>query len=779
MFNSGAGRDVMKKGSLAATMGFLSALSAFWVHAEESPGSAAQPERSDLQEIIVTARRKEEKQQNVPLAITTLSGDFLKENSIVGLHDLNGQVPGLNVENFNSPAYTNVGIRGQRNNNIAPGQDAAVGYYISEVSYGYPVGINEQLFDLQALEVVKGPQGTLFGRNTTGGAILITPAKPANEFGGSVVAGVTEFHHGTGYYTTGVANLPVNDMLQFRAAVNVVDHDGYIKNLITAPQLAAFAIQPFTGTSSANLDNEISKSWRLSALLSPAPQFESYFLAQGSHYQDHGVAYSLTAVNPQGFMNFALGGQGSTTYSRRQSEQSNDFWTAESGLNAYNRLDNTAFSNTTRWTIFDSLTLKNIVGYRHFKLDQAVPLDGVPFQILDSYIGDRGHELSEELQLQGIAAQGLLDWVAGYYYSDQHLDHPRQTVALPQFGGPVSHATEHTDNSSYAEYAQATVKVPPAAGLSVTGGIRKTRDIRKMTSQSWNDPAETSCAITGVVGCELSGNITYSVVTYNASVNYQLDADTLVYVTRRKGYRAGGWNYVGSDPISFGPFRPEYVNDWEAGLKRDWHFGESALRSNLAVYRSSLSNAQKLLSPVSNPNDFEVINAASATIKGGELELTFVPVKGLEFGAYLSLIDAKFQSFVFGGNNFTNNAFAQTPKTQYSLRAKYDLPFAAAAGTVALQADYTHQSHVFFTDTAEGPAWGPASSQGQDAYGILNLRVDWNSILQSKFDAAFYVKNATQTQYNSFGVMLYTSLGYNIATIGTPRIFGLEGTFHF
>jgi iron complex outermembrane recepter protein len=769
----------MNKGALAATMSLLGALSAVWVQAEESPGAAVPPERSELQEIIVTARRKEERQQNVPLAITTLSGEFLKENAIVGLHDLNGKVPGLNIENFNSPAYTNVGIRGQRNNNIAPGQDAAVGYYISEVSYAYPVGINEQLFDLQALEVVKGPQGTLFGRNTTGGAILISPAKPVKDFEGSVAVGVTSFHHGTGYYTTGIANLPVNDALQFRAAVNVIDHDGYVKNLITAPQLAAFPIQPFVGTSSANLNNESSKSWRLSALLTPTAQIESYFLAQGSHHQDHGVAYSLTAVDPKGFMDFALGGQGSATYLRRQSEQSNDFWTTESGLNAYNRLDNTAFSNTSKWTISDSLLAKNVIGYRHFKLDQAVPLDGVPFQILDSYLGDRGHELSEELQLQGSAGQGLFDWVAGYYYSNQHLDHPRETVALPQFGGPVSHATEITDNSSYAEYGQATVKIAPIAGLSLTGGIRNTRDVRKMTSQSWNDPAETSCAISGVVGCELAGNITYSVVTYNVSLNYQLDADTLIYLTRRKGYRAGGWNYVGSDPISFGPFKPEYVNDWEAGLKRDWHFGESALRSNLAVYRSSLSNAQKLLSPVSNPNDFEVINAASATIKGGELELTFVPVKGLEFGGYLSLIDAKFQRFVFGGNDFTNNSFAQTPKTQYSLRAKYDLPLVATAGIVALQADYTHQSHIFYTDTAEGPAWGPARSQGQDAYGILNLRVDWNSILQSKFDAAFYVKNATQTQYNSFGVMLYTSLGYNIATIGAPRIFGLEGTFHF
>ena len=115
-----------------------------------------------------------------------------------------------------------------------------------------------------------------------------------------MAAGVTAFDHGTGYYTTGIVNLPVNDILQFRAAVNVVDHDGYVKNLITSSQLATFPIIPFVGSSNANLDNEISKAWRVSALLSPTSQIESYFLAQGSHYQDNGVAYSLTAVSPTG-----------------------------------------------------------------------------------------------------------------------------------------------------------------------------------------------------------------------------------------------------------------------------------------------------------------------------------------------------------------------------------------------------------------------------------------------------------------------------------------------
>ncbi|MBV8803526.1 MAG: TonB-dependent receptor [Sinobacteraceae bacterium] len=746
---------------------------------DSSPASADSGSDTDLQQVVVTARRRQERQQDVPLAVTALSADFLRENAIVGVHDLNGKVPALNVENFNSPAYTNIGIRGQRADNIAPGQDPAVGYYFGEVSYSYPVGINEQLFDLQSLEVVKGPQGTLFGRNTTGGAVLISPAMPDTRFGGSVLAGMTAFDHGLGYYTTGILNLPVTDTFQLRAAVNVIDHDGYVKNLITPQELATFEQVPFTGSSGANPDDENSKAWRISALWHPIDTLQSWFLYQGSHYRDDGMAYSLTAVDPNGLMNLALGGQATSVFQQRQAQQANDFWTTQSGLNAYNRSDNHAGSNITTWTPTGSLTVKNIIGYRHFSLSQAVPLDGVPFQILDSTIGDDGHELSEELQVQGHTIADLLDWVVGYYYANQHIDHPRSTNTLPQLGVPISHAFEVSDNGTHAEYAQGTLKIPPVRGLSLTAGIRNTRDGRRMTSTSWNAPGQTSCAITGVVGCQLGGDVAYNVVTYNVGLEYKLDPDTLIYATRRKGYRAGGWNYVGSDPVSFGPFKPEYVNDWEAGLKRDWSLGETKLRTNLAVYRSRLSDAQKLLSPVSNPNEFEVINAADATIKGGELEVTFIPVKALQLSGYLSIIDARFNSFVFGGNDFTNNTFGQTPKTQYTLRGSYDLPLPGTIGTVSVEADYFHQSHIFYTDTAEGPTQGPLSSQGQGPYGIVNTRLDWRSIWQSHFDVAFYVKNAGATRYNTFGVMLYPSLGYNIATLGEPRVFGFETTYHF
>jgi iron complex outermembrane receptor protein len=134
---------------------------------------------------------------------------------------------------------------------------------------------------------------------------------------------------------------------------------------------------------------------------------------------------------------------------------------------------------------------------------------------------------------------------------------------------------------------------------------------------------------------------------------------------------------------------------------------------------------------------------------------------------------------VYGGNDFTHNAFGQTPKTQYTMRGSYDMPFPSTIGTVSVEADYFHQSHIFYTDTAEGPTQGAESSQGQDPYGIVNTRLDWKSIWLSSFDVAFYVKNAGATRYNSFGVMLYPSLEYNIASIGEPRVFGFETAYHF
>ena len=235
------------------------------LHAQATAPVSAEATSAGLEQILVTARRREEKQQDVPLAVTALSGDFLAQNAVMKITDLNGKVPSLRIDSFNSPSYTNVGIRAQRSPNVAPGQDSAVGYYFDEVNYGFPVGINQQMFDLQSVEVVKGPQGTLFGRNTTGGALLVTSARPEQEFSGSATGGVTTFDSGAGYSATGVVNLPVGDHLQLRAAVNTIQREGYVENLISKELLAAYEVTPWLGVTDRDPMNE-EKSTRLASV---------------------------------------------------------------------------------------------------------------------------------------------------------------------------------------------------------------------------------------------------------------------------------------------------------------------------------------------------------------------------------------------------------------------------------------------------------------------------------------------------------------------------------
>lgn len=739
-----------------------------------------------LEQVIVTARRREERQQDVPLAVTALGQDFLQQNSVTKMTDLNGKAPALHVESFNSPSYTNVGIRAQRSANVAPGQDSAVGYYFDEVNYAFPVGINQQLFDLQSVEVVKGPQGTLFGRNTTGGALVITSARPQDRFEGSATAGYSSFDSGSGYTATGIVNLPVSDTLQFRAAVNTIQRDGYVENLITKEQLADYEVTPWLGTTNRDpMNEEESTGWRLSALWKPTDGVESLFVYQGSHMRGNGSAYTLTALNPSGFTNFATGGGAQDAFLRRQDEQRNDFWTVEQGADLHNKLDSTSISNVTTWNLTDNLTLKNVAGYRDFENRDALGLSGLPYQILDVKIPDIGRESSEELQLQGGGSEGLT-WLVGAFYSSQHINHPNSTLALPQFGSTGNAQRSIIDNTSQALFGQATLPLGFVEGLSLTAGARYTSDQREMTAQKWADVARSACALEDEGGatlpidaCSLHGDKTFSETTYNVSLDYKFGTDALVYLAHRRGYRSGGFNYLPDDPATFGPFNPEIVKDFELGLKKDWKFGNAGLRTNIAIYTQDYQDIQRITSPVDDPTSFSVINAASATINGGEVELTFQPTDALEISAYYAHIDAQFDDFKTGAGDFTSHKMAQVPEDQYSGWVRYTLPLRETLGAVSLQANYAYQTRAYFSDTAQGPNEGPFESQSQEGYGVLNLRADWHDALQKPIDLALYVKNATATEYNTFGIQLYPSLGYNIALIGEPRIYGLEATFRF
>lgn len=751
-----------------------------------SSGSVAQtgertPSLTTIDEVIVTARRRQESQQVVPVAVTVLSGDFLEKNAISNITDLNGKVPSLRIENFNSPYNINVGIRAQRTANVAPGQDTAVGYYLDEVNYSYPVGISSQMFDLQAVEVLKGPQGTLFGRNTTGGALLLSTRRPDQEFGGQVRAGITSFSNGTGFNTLAVLNIPVSEQLAIRAGVNVIDRDPFIENKITQQDFDNYLIHPYVGSSKDDRMNDETISWRLSALWTPDDSVESLFTAMGSNIKTNGTAYSLLAVNPNGFASFGTGGRAVETFMTRQSD---DFWSTREGHNAGNEMVTFSFSNVTSWDLSDSLTLKNILSWRKFDMNESLDLDGMPFQVLDVTYDIDGKEWTEELQLQGTSAQ--FDWTAGVFFSGQKMYERGTTLALAAFGSVPNLRDDDVNNSSMAAFAQGTYRLPAIEDLSITVGGRWTQDKREMQRRAWNNLQKSNCVLLGVDdatplpagSCVLDGKKTFSEFTYTTTIDYRIDDSAMVYAAHRKGYRSGGFDYT-APGVNFFQFDPEFVKDYELGFKKDWIFGEASLRTNLALYRQEYDDIQRFSAPVDNPNNFYVLNAAGATINGGEIEITFIPVEGLEISGFYSRINAEYDDFVTGAGDFTKNNFAQVPESQYSIRAAYTLPLNDSIGSFTISADYYRQDEIYWSDTAQGPGQGPDDSQKQSEYGILNMRLDWESVLRSNFDLALYVKNAQETEYNQFGVALYSSLGYNIATIGQPRIIGLEGIYRF
>lgn len=755
--------------------------------ARSDAGSDAVPDAAadavTIGEVIVTARRRLERQQDVPLAITTLSGDFLQQNNISKLDDVSKYVPALHIDTYNTPTTTNIGVRGVRSANIAPGQDSAVGFYVGDVNYAYTIGIGQLLFDMQSLEVLKGPQGTLFGRNSTGGAVLATPAKPTRESGVMASVGSSFYNGDNGMSSTLVVNAPISDRLQLRAAVQTFDAQGTVENRAT-PQTATLGGALGT-TNFRPLGDQRSQAWRLSALYEPIDSVESYFMYQGSHLRTNGNGFSINALNPDGYAALVFGDAATQAFERRQQRQKHDFWTTETDVDTGNGVETHAFSNATTWKIGDALTLKNIAGYRKFDLDDTTDFDGMPLPVLTARLFDRGHEVSEELQLQGTAWQDAFNWVAGLYYSDQHINHGSDTLIL---AGALS--TDHSihDNQSYAVFAQGTYRIAAIDGLSLTAGVRGTRDERKMVVSQYDDN-RTQCALADENGdesypldaCAIGGKKSYTEPTYNVSLDYKADADTLFYLAHRRGYRTGGFSYTGSSKDTIGPFAPEFVTDVEAGIKKDWHLGTTLLRTNLAAYYSDYKDIQRYTSRPESPSRFLVVNAASADIKGGELELTFIPVRALELRAFYALTVAEYKKFLTGSGDFSDNSFAQTPKQQYSLSASYRLPLDPRLGVLTARSDYSWQSHVFYTDTEQGDEtiYGPYASQGQGAYGLLDFALNWEAIGRTPLGVALFVHNATNEKTKPFGVQLYNALGTNSSTIGAPRVIGAELSYRF
>jgi iron complex outermembrane receptor protein len=759
-----------------------------------------------LGEVVVTARRVKENLQSVPVADTVIGADAMREQHIVDVGDLQRVTPSLGVTTTTrgsaSPVYE---IRGERSFDVNTLTEPAVTVYFAEVGQSLPTGTNLSLYDLQSTQVLKGAQGTLFGRNTTGGAILFTPNSPSSKFEGygQITGGdynLRDFE--------GVINIPVTDELEIRAAGKLTRRDGYLTN-------------PVRGDAAGN---QHANSGRVSVRWAPGSDFETTTI--GTYFDDSiQNATKLDLINVAGIPALPFGGtallatalQSALTQMNALGRyQFNDF-TPQTSVDRVYGVQNISTFNLGPHG-FDGLSLKNIVGYRNVDSQYHFDLDGSPLGLVvypAAYPARvTAQQYSDEFQVIGNV--GKLDFLAGlFYYQLNSSDYgpsfqltALNTLFPPPLNGffpAVSIQDYDARNKSYAGFFHVNYALDEFVhGLSVSAGARFTEDERGVVFHSRTsagpNPTAFTCTLTGVQGlpndgndCAVPAHANFGQPTWDDSINYQVSSDLLIYVANRRGYRSGGWNTSPATiaDIPNSKFSPEEVDDFELGLKSDFAVANMEGRLNLAVFHSNGRNLQRTVNSLTSTGAItsQVVNAAKGQINGGEMEFTLKPMRDLTLAVNPALIYAKYDKwddvYLVGGVpttvNISDSKFAYVPEVQINASVVYNLPINQAYGTLSMLANYYYQSSVETQEinTADcGPdgQYKPCLNAAGvlPGYGLVNLRADWRNVAGKGFDLALFVSNVANKYYRPDALNALSLLGTSAATIAPPRMFGLE-----
>lgn len=757
-----------------------------------------------IETVTVTARRRAEDLEKVPLNVTALTGEMLRTNEIKTATDLQTVAPTLTVAGTLGSRDDDVfTIRGQ--SQPFGGADPGVQTYFAEVPFN--ASGPGTYFDMADVQVLSGPQGTLFGRSTTGGAVLFEPQRPKDEFGGYLDGQLGNYDMRE---LDGALNVPVlDDTLLVRAAFDVASRDGFTKDTVITGAGAPFTVDQ---------DNLNYQSFRLGATWKPFAHFENYAVFQYLHNQTDGTGDELTAIGSQSALTqiavgeFEAAGDPNAIadgaaavgafYPQLQgalaNQQALGVRATTSDIVPLYRRETWEAIDIAQYDVSSDVYLRNIFGYLSDKTQSGFDYDGSYMPILD--IPDartwetNSVQVTEELQLGGETEDKSINWIAGYYHE---LDHPGgySEVERDVFGGgyafPPLSSTEiqslGNGGTSDAVYGSVTYDAASLVeGLSLTAGGRYTWDHKVATN--------LTCAVPPAPGCPfpltsayaqptLTGN--FHAPTWTLAANYQVTDDTMLYATYRRGYKSGGFNSGVAPTSGFSEFQPEYLTDVEVGTKNNWTILAVPGRTNFDAYYGWYDDVQKNdLIDVDGVPSALTLNAARASIKGIDFQSTVVPDDHLDVTAFYSYIDAAYGTFSLpeaiigtteiGVLDHTGNPFAYTPANKFGITANLHFLIDRSLGVPTFSVTWYDQSRVWFTDLAD---LEPDGSQG--GYNLVNLRLDWNGFLGSSADLAVFVNNVGDEVYKVGGNPLEHLTGTDSSIYGPPRMWGVELRYRF
>ncbi|NIB38380.1 TonB-dependent receptor [Pseudomaricurvus alkylphenolicus] len=655
-----------------------------------------------LEEIVVTAQKRAESVQDIPIAVSAFGGDFVQESGITNVGDLTAHAPGLNGN-----AYSNTEsvftVRGVGTAAFGIGVDSSVGVFIDDIALGRPAIAASSFFDVERVEVVKGPQGTLFGRNTSAGAISVVTNKPdLAENSASVLLGAGTWGQKK---VEGFVNWAVSDKLALRLAVRDEEKDGSLKSDVTGNELN-------------NVDDT---NVRLSALYAWSDTVESTLAVErGLSRGNYGVGY-LNQADADAF-------GAPLAFSERSASEYD-------GNNGY---DYVRASSRTTWDISEQLTLVSNTGFYTNDYSLGVDADLAAIPLLNLEEPQHMDQFSQEFRLNG--ASGDFDWFVGASYFRENMDaattytYDENTLgAIDLFAlgfdfctlltcsGAAQNATKaNTLNTSVAVYGDLAWNI--TENLKLTLGGRYSKDEKEFDYISLLSPDAVSTLagdniFKGATDGLLNAKDEWSSFDPRVALDYQLSGDILVYASFSTGYKSGGFNQAPNTPIGTGTqqiagFDEEENKALELGIKSTLLDGRARLNASVFKYDYTdlqIENTQNLV--------FVIENAADATSQGVELDGEILLTENFSLQGNYTYMDAEFEQGMAAGLSVKGNTLGRAPKNSGTLIANYSLPL-GDLGEVELRGSYSYTGKQYFDAN---------NRFSQGSYEVIGARIGYRS----------------------------------------------------
>jgi len=768
-----------------------------------------------ISEIVVTARRRSENIENVPISMAAISGNSLAEHLVTMTEDLSQILPNVQFSpvapSSGNNATSAIFIRGVGQTDFLASTDPGVGFYVDGVYFARSAGTAVSLLDVDQMEILRGPQGTLFGRNTIGGAIQVTANKPTfTETNGNVSETLGDYRRKE---ETAALNIPLSDTFAIRLAVLGKNEEGYVTNVLTGRDL-----------SGAN-----TLATRLSALWKPADSFDLLWVTDYMSDHSNGTPTVFGGINTSAqFVEFAAGDAGCPGYvpgtpvpeNNNRRCPNNQYlalgpYQVAAEADTVSRIKLWGTALTATWHADDWMTVKSITSYRETKPYSLRDADGTPLIILETINQDDMKQVTQELQFVGDALDSRLHWQAGAYYFHE-TDPQFYPVYLPaQVGGLDAGA--FIKNESSALFTQETFDF--TRQLQGTIGVRYTNDTKEATPETGPSPPiaadgygsygyyfvpypapSTSFVCLGatpaVLPCTGSSKYLYAPVlnkmtdsktTPMASLQYRWSPQLMTYVSYSQGYKSGGFNTRIAQPVPtpndpsgrelLPSYGPEQVTSYEVGAKVT--FGQVARMSFAAFdapYKDIQIEVREGVAPV-------LQNAGNAIIKGFEFEGSVTPMKEVSVDFGVGYTDFRYTSLSAGllaseatlepgalGRIDLSDTQAYTPRWSANLGVSYTI--ATGVGAFVPRVDGSFRSLTYF-DAPNTP------EIDQPTYEVYNASMRFTDT-SKRYSATAGVTNFTDKAYRISGNSSLDAVsGYAEVTYAPPRQWFLAGSAKF